>query len=287
MTQVAFEELIHKYFPEVTWDEFVFVTDGWDCDVAILDDTTVFRAPRVFDERQLLLEEVALLEVLHDSGIAHIPRYMYLAQDGAIGGYTKLSGVHPTSEYVNGLPEKEQVAFGNALGTFLKKLHAIPVEKVASMVSPCDYAADVELLQSDVALMEQHFPSAEYFAKTQEILENIIHVLRQDPVQALVHKDLNPGNLLWNSTDQTLSIFDFTDKAIVHPVVDMAYIAGYTLTVQQAAYAAYAIPSEEWKGLANNLYKSIGVRVLRAAAKGSKNVTLEEAQAGFMQKFSI
>lgn len=281
-------QLIDIHFPSLRYTKSTLITDGWDNDVLLLDDTWIFRIPRDAAERPLLLAEATLLDILHhEEGIEHIPVYEYLEPHGVLGGYKKLHGIHPHAETVATWDDAEKKLFGTQLGLFLKQVHGVDVTIVSPYVQPVDLHENIQELESDMHSLQAQVPSKELFDQAARILAEAMAVLQADSTKVLVHRDMNPGNLLWDTNNKILNVIDFSDRAIAHPGIDMAYLFDYDEIVRDSFVAAYGPSAQTYLVFAKLAYHCIGLRVFRAAMQGSANVTKEEGIDILTKKLSV
>lgn len=288
MTTADASQLLYTHFPEFRDAKIELITDGWDNDVLVVDDEWIFRIPRDVDERPLLVTEARLLDILHNQyQIKNAPKYTYVEPTGILAGYKKLEGVNPTAERVTTWSDEDKSMFGMQLGVFLRTLHNVQTTLVIDLIRKFELLADVLELQQDVLVLETSFPSTEVFDQAVAVLDSTIALLRQSEIKVLVHRDMNPGNLLWDDVHKQLNIIDFSDRAIAHPGIDMAYLFEYDDVVLDGFCVAYGPAAQEYLVFAKLAYQCIGLRVFRAAMKESKNVTKEEGLAILTKKLSL
>jgi aminoglycoside 2''-phosphotransferase len=130
--------------PAVHWKSAKYIFSGFDNDVVILDNTTVFRFPKNNYSRKILKDEIALLAFLAKKISISLPEYKYIAKNYSCGGYPMIKGNGLTKNKFKALSITEQRKLTTKLGIFLTELHTIPLSSVRNF-KPRERQAEKEL----------------------------------------------------------------------------------------------------------------------------------------------
>ena len=90
---------IDKEFPELKWRTYLYIDEGWDHEVIILDEAIVFRFPTDNEYTAKLKHEIAVLESLSNKLGVCIPKYKYIAKHSAFVGYKLIKGQQLTKTW--------------------------------------------------------------------------------------------------------------------------------------------------------------------------------------------
>jgi aminoglycoside 2''-phosphotransferase len=222
---------IRTAYPKVQAGSVTYNADGQNNDVLILDGTLIFRFPRYEHALQRLRAEVAILAGIRDAVPLAVPVPTFLHLDGAsVGeafmGYRMIPGEPLWRETLAAIRDDQVLdRLAWQLGTFLRALHAVPVETAIAVTLPVsnpytEYADLYERIQH--RLFPYMRPDARTWASThfETFLgdpTNIAHT----PV--LRHGDFGTSNILFDATTQVVTgIIDFGSAGVGDPASDVA-----------------------------------------------------------------
>ncbi len=228
MTEKLLLQSIRDGFPGLRWKRHRYLGHGFDHDVIILDNRVVFRAPRNEHYRNLLPDEVRLLQHLRSKIPVRIPDYQYVTPDCSLAGYPLLPGRELNQPRFKRLSAADKETAANQMAGFLSALHAVPEELATKFKTPVlDFKQRYELLaQRCRELLYPRFIQTEI-----DVLEAYLERLKASFSQiknlTLAHQDLLPDHILWDRATRQISIIDFSDRAWADPALDFAGILFY------------------------------------------------------------
>ena len=183
------------------------VDDGYDFEVAIVDDEWVFRFPRRSAVEEALELEIAVLPVLAPALPADVPSFEYVSRDPLFVGYRLIRG------------EPLVDADADGVRTFLEALHGLdpsgfPVEHPDWVEAYRAQCAEFERLV--LPLLDKDLrPQAKRLFSGAETLVDF------EPV--LLHADLGPEHLLVRD-GRLAGVIDWGDARLGDPALDYAWL---------------------------------------------------------------
>ncbi len=206
---------ISKALPKLKIHRYKSNTQGWDNDIIIVNEDTVFRFPKndkVAD--RVISESMLLKKLIRYKPFVTIPDYTLLYDEN-----NKLGCVY--YEYIEGQPlEQNLINDRNAmlLGEFLTKLHRMNHSKLSSLHT-YDYWHDLF-----TSVRKNVYQDLNEFQK-QAITSVFTRFLDTFPTlsypMTVIHGDLTTSNIICNEGEVT-GIIDFTDAQIGDPAFDFA-----------------------------------------------------------------
>ena len=185
----------------------VEIDDGYDFEVAIVDDEWVFRFPRRSGVEQALELEIALLPALAPALPVDVPSFEYVSRDPLFVGYRLIRGEPLVDEDADGI------------SAFLEALHALdpsglPLERFDWVEAYRDQCAKFERLVLPLLEHDRRAPATRLFGDVETLV---------DFEPALLHADLGPEHLLVH--DRRLSgVIDWGDMRLGDPALDYAWL---------------------------------------------------------------
>jgi aminoglycoside phosphotransferase (APT) family kinase protein len=222
--------LISAQFPELAEAAVVPIHAGWDNTVFRVDDRYVFRFPRRQIAVPLLQHELRSLPLLAPRLPAAIPIPVFEGHPAAgypwpFAGYRYLAGRRAAGCSLD-LAARERLA--QALGQFLKALHAIPPGDLPAGSLPLD---EFERLSTRRRLTQtrerlRHLRETGVFLDTTPVLsivEEAVEPSTADPV-VIAHGDLHMGQILLSDDDRLSAVIDWGDLHLGDRAVDFTII---------------------------------------------------------------
>lgn len=240
-------ERIKHTFPELQWQDYRYLDEGWDHAVIILDDAAVFRFPNDDEYAHLLKDEVAILQQLKPFTAVRIPDYTYIAPDVSFAGYPIIPGKTLLLPYFDTLNAADKHDIARQLASLLSTMHTfLDTKPDLRKLIPKAY-----LLEDQVAT-KQHVTqylttvlSTEDYALAQRILHEVDDVLaRQLPI-AFIHGDIYSRHLLWEASTSALGVIDFSDMNLGDPAIDFSELYEYGEEFVRDVYNFYTGPKDE------------------------------------------
>jgi aminoglycoside 2''-phosphotransferase len=238
-SKAATRTLIRRYFPPIDAASLELMPHpGWggDSDAWLVDGRWIFRFPRSTDVAKRLAVEICLLPRLALFLPLPIPRFELIARD-EVGqpicvGYPAIPGVPMRPALLQALPVESVKRMAEQLGSFLRALHATPLEQaVACGVMPPAYSPR-ELVERQLRRVEVTiFPVLS--ADERVWVEQRFQMTLADPVllayaPVLCHGDFTSDHILFDRDGQRLTgIIDFGDLTIGDPVGEFTWRADY------------------------------------------------------------
>jgi aminoglycoside phosphotransferase (APT) family kinase protein len=254
--QRAFAARISEAFPDLsitTLAEMPHLGWGGDSDAWLVSGDLIMRFPRTAEVAEQLAVEARVLPQLAPTLPLAIPAFSHVARDapGApprFAGYPLIRGEPLMPALLNDLvpDEAERAALASALGGFLARLHAFPLERALA----CGVAEAMREPERTRALYERVrelvYPrlSPPLRVWTDHLFgDALARPDLWDYTPALVHGDLSGDHILFDRATRTLAgIIDFGDMGVGDPLGDFVGLADYGEVFLAAALAAYPAP---------------------------------------------
>jgi aminoglycoside phosphotransferase (APT) family kinase protein len=185
----------------------VEIDDGYDFEVAVVDDEWVFRFPRRPAVEEALEVEIALLPALARALPVDVPSFELVSREPLFVGYRLIRGEMLVDEDADGVL------------AFLEALHAfdpagLPVERRDWVAAYRDQCAEFE--RSVLPLLEH-----DRRAQAQRLFDEVETLAGVEP--ALVHADLGPAHLRVRDGRLT-GVIDWADARVGDPAIDYAWL---------------------------------------------------------------
>lgn len=183
------------------------IDDGYDFEVAIVDDDWVFRFPRRAAVEEVLELEIALLPAIAPALPADVPSFEHVSRDPLFVGY----------RLIRGRPLVDEDAEG--VCAFLEALHeldasALPVERHDWVEAYRDQCAEFERLVFPLVDIDQRAQAKRFFGDVETLVEF-------EP--SLIHADLGPEHLLVRD-GRLAGVIDWGDMRLGDPALDYAWL---------------------------------------------------------------
>ena len=203
--------------------------DGWDSIVIEVDSAWIVRVARFEQVGRIYETERRLLAELAPTLPVAVPEFTRVGPTFCV--YRKLPGAR-LDAHVAG-PE-----LGEAVGRFLRALHAFPVERAAALGAGDAWdSAGVERLASAVLPLLR--PDER---RRGERLLDLYRELRFE--SALVHADLGPEHILC-SGGRVTGVLDWSDSGLGDPALDLGWLLLHTSPpFADALASAYGVDDE-------------------------------------------
>ena len=205
MTRDRQELIAHAlgYAPTTILD----IDDGYDFQVAIVDDEWVFRFPRRSGVEEALELEIAVLPALAQVLPVNVPSFEHVARNPLFVGYRLIRGQPLVNEDAEGVR------------TFLEALHAqdasgLPVERHDWVETYRKQCAEFERLVFPVVDSDRRAEAKRLFGEAETLV---------DFTPSLTHADLGPGHLLVRDGRLT-GVIDWGDMCVGDPALDYAWL---------------------------------------------------------------
>ena len=264
------QQLIRARFPELSADEVLLVSEGWDYAVFRVDGEWAFRFPR----REAVISgterEIAVLPALAERLSVSVPAPVFVGTAGddfrwPFYGARFLDGVEATGHRVDPI----------ALGGALRALHAPGTFEAVRVELPADPLGRVD--------MTVRLPRLEELGVEAPALVAAAHELPPARHTAVCHGDLHMRQLLVDGEALT-GIVDWVDVCRSDPAVDLS-VAWSTLDAagRTSFFAAYGEVGEETRVRARVVAAYLCAMLAEWAAKEDVPPVLEAARAGLRQ----
>jgi aminoglycoside phosphotransferase (APT) family kinase protein len=183
------------------------IDDGYDFEVAIVDDEWVFRFPRRAGVEEALEVEIVLLPALAPVLSVDVPSLEHISRDPLFVGYRLIRGEPLVDEDADGVH------------AFLEALHALdptglPVERPVWVEAYLEQCAEFERLVLPL-LDKDRRPEAKRLFEEAETLVDFKPVL--------LHADLGPEHLLVRD-GRLAGVIDWGDARLGDPALDYAWL---------------------------------------------------------------
>jgi aminoglycoside phosphotransferase (APT) family kinase protein len=236
---------IQDYFPDIKWNSYRLVTQGWDHEVIILDDKLVFRFPNDDEYVAELRAEIAIMQMLDPLVKAPIPRYKFIAPDFSFAGYEIIPGKELTKELFDSLETADQHEIAKQLADLLSTLHSLSEAGYDFSEVPKTFLPeDQKEVRSGVEEHLRNMLDKQDLEIVDRILGQVDEVLSQRTPAIFIHGDVYSSHLLWDKTASQLGLIDFSDMCIADPAMDFAELYEYGADFVNTVYELYAGPKD-------------------------------------------
>jgi aminoglycoside 2''-phosphotransferase len=278
---------IREEFPEIRWKNYRYLSHGWDHVIVILDEKTVFRAPKDLQYRSELENETQLLHYLKKKVKVGIPEYNYISRDQSFAGYNMLMGQELTPSRFRQLNTSEKEIVAKQLAKFITALHSTPKSAIQRFHVKSDNQQKLykelirdtkkilypRLRKSDVQLIEQYF-------------NELKNALDYTFPNTLVHNDLTGEHILWDVKNKQINIIDFSDRSFSDPASDFAGLLEYSLRFTKRVFDLYRCKKDEHMLSRSQLYfKRIPLYIMKDSLQGFP-CTFEQGYKMFNNRFT-
>jgi aminoglycoside phosphotransferase (APT) family kinase protein len=183
------------------------IDDGYDFEVAIVDDEWVFRFPRRSGVEEALELEIAVLPVLAPALPVGVPSFEFVSRDPLFVGYRLIRGEPLVDEDADGVR------------AFLEALHALdpsilPVERLDWIDAYRAQCAEFERLVLPLLEKDRRAQAKRLFGEAETLVGF-------EP--ALLHADLGPEHLLVRER-RLAGVIDWGDMRVGDPALDYAWL---------------------------------------------------------------
>jgi aminoglycoside phosphotransferase (APT) family kinase protein len=183
------------------------IDDGYDFEVAIVDDEWVFRFPRRPGVEETLEVEIALLPALAPALPVEVPSFEHISRKPLFVAYRLIRGDRLTEEDSEGAR------------AFLEALHAfdpsgIPVPRPDWVEAYRNQCAEFERLVLPLLERDRRAEATQLFGEAETLV---------DFEPALVHADLGPDHLLVRD-GRLAGVIDWSDARVGDPALDYAWL---------------------------------------------------------------
>ena len=185
----------------------VEIDEGYDFEVAVVDDEWLFRFPRRSGVEEALEREIALLPVLAAALPVAVPSFEIVSRDPPFVGYRAIDGRPLVDEDADGVR-----AFLDALHAF--DVSGLALERPDWVAAYRDQCAEFERLVLPLLDSDLRRAATRLFAETETLLGF-------EPT--LVHADLGPAHLLVRDR-RLVGVIDWADMRLGDPAIDYAWM---------------------------------------------------------------
>ena len=183
------------------------IDEGYDFEIAIVDDEWVFRFPRRSGVEEALEHEIVLLPAIAPALPVHVPSFEHVSRDPLFVGYRLIRGEPLVDEDADGVR------------AFLEALHAfdpsgLPVPRPHWIEAYRDQCAKFEQLVFPLLGKEQRLRAMQLFGEAETLVGF-------EPV--LLHADLGPAHLRVRN-GRLVGVIDWGDARVGDPALDYAWL---------------------------------------------------------------
>lgn len=279
---------ITKQFPQLKWEKHEHITHGWDHDVIILDNKTVFRIPKNKECRNKFKNEINLLNSLNKKISIGIPNYTYISKNKTMGGYQLLKGQKLTAKQFKQLKLSDKKIIIYQLAAFLTTLHAtskniLKKHQVKQENMKKKYLEDVQ----NTRKMLYSRLSKKEINKIEKFFKSFKASLKDEYAQSLIHGELTSKHILWDKSKKEINIIDFSDRSIGDPANDFAGFFEYNFQFAKKIFTKYQGKKDDQMLTRAELYfKRIPLFIMRGALDGYP-ISFKKGYQMFKKRFKI
>ncbi len=269
-------EVLAEHLPSYRVDRVVPLGEGQDNVAFEVNGELVVRFAKAPDPVEADREARLLAKVAEISPIP-VPRPVFSVTEIGCLAYPKVPGTQ-----LLGLPGAPAVKIGATLGAYLAVLNAVPVERMADVVSPDDEPLSQWLAEAAEVYVPSAVPDV-HRGRVEEFLAGGTPPER--PGLVFSHNDLGVEHVLVDPREWTVTgVIDWTDAAFVDPAYDLGLI--YRDLGQAAFEAALdAYGSAEPRERAVFLARCTALEDLEYGIRSGKQIYVRNALASLDRLF--
>jgi len=278
---------ISEYFPNITWQKYVFLDHSWEFQVIILDNSIVFRFPTTKSLIPTLKREIQLLKIIKTDPRYDFPVYKYIAPEWQFGGYNIVSGNELDHKLFKQLIDRDRAQLSSNIGVFLKNLHNTSIPPGTTLRSTTR-----ELLDEDSQLLQkcnQHLKSIlseRVFSDIKHVLTAAMELRSKTTDKKLIHGDFYGRHILWDSKLKLTGFIDFSDANLGDPAIDFAELFEFGVIFTRRVLTAYDSTDSELLSRALVYYQRVGVYLMINSFEDTK-ISFDEAHKLFLKASNI
>jgi aminoglycoside 2''-phosphotransferase len=227
----AYVQCIHRAYPDLAIDRAYLNREGQYNDVLVVNEALIFRFAKVPAALQTLRQETAIVRSIRNHITLAIPDPIYhnlgtFAIGEAFVGYPMIAGKPLWRDLFRTIHDPEALdTLACQLATFLRELHAIPVDEVIPIDLALEDGPDgwADMYRR---IREKLYPHMRSDARTQvtDHFESYLHdphAYAFEPV--LRHGDFGTGNLIYDpDACRMAGVIDFGGAGLGDGATDMA-----------------------------------------------------------------
>jgi len=229
ITDTLIRSLLKKQFG-LTVNTLSILGEGFDNSAFLINSNIVFRFPHRVQALSCMQNEIALLPIYKEKLSFPLPDIKYRGEatseyPNPFVGYQRLEGELLSTR----LPSiTDNLDFATTLGSWLKELHAQPVEAahLASIQGDQSWRLDISNRTQKMAeILEQYaddFKDAGFDPiELNEMMESFehLHILEK---QVYLHGDLYAKHIVVDKKGMPAGLIDWGDTHIGHPAIDLS-----------------------------------------------------------------
>jgi len=230
---------ISAEFPHLKWTDYIYIDEGWDHEVIVLDDKIVFRFPSDTEYTKKLKYEIEVLKFIQPKLNVKIPQYNYISTDHTFAGYTIITGQQIFKPRFDNLTIAQRTSIARQLADFLSIIHSQPTDSgVLANLNKSYLGADQANIKASLPKLKLKLDSQEYTIAL-NILSEIYRLLQKKLPAKFIHNDIYSRHLIWNANNNALGLIDFSDMCLGDPAVDFAELHEYGKDFVEEVYKLY------------------------------------------------
>jgi aminoglycoside phosphotransferase (APT) family kinase protein len=225
--------LIREQFPELEITSVEPFGVGFDNTAFLVGSQYVFRFPRRQIAVDLLESEIAFLSTAESQELPlSVPRPQWIGMPSQhyqwpFLGYEKLEG--STADRAE-LSDEDRAQLASALGSFLAKLHALPVDRYSFLtgdrIGKLDLQKRIPLASENLAELKA-LNLIDGFECFEAIVAETAQMTSISTIDCVVHGDVYARHLLVNHNRKICGVIDWGDVHIGNRAVDLAVMYSF------------------------------------------------------------
>ncbi|MFN2231259.1 MAG: phosphotransferase family protein [Anaerolineae bacterium] len=227
----SYTACIQRIYPDLAIGSAYLNQQGQYNDVLVVNEALIFRFAKVPAALQTLRQETAILRSIRDHITLQIPDPVYHNLEGSVigeafVGYPMIAGKPLWRDLYRTIDDPDVLeTIACQLATFLRELHAIPVEETIPIALPVEDGLDT-WVDMYARIRDELFSYMRPDARAQ-VAEHFESYL-DDPLAyafepVLRHGDFGTGNLIYDPDARRMAgVIDFGGAGLGDPATDMA-----------------------------------------------------------------
>jgi len=229
LTEKDVNYLLGINFPDLEVETLSALGEGWDNTTWLINQEWVFRLPKHPEAAQLLVNEMNILACLPKLNVYYPkPEFICLEPKAftyPFYGHRYLQGI--SADRAN-LIFNERLSLASELGTFLKQLHAFPIEQAKALGIGFD-----QIGRADVKKCFSQFQARLNYLMQHELVKNTTLLMDAFKINlntkvpenwVLGHGDLYARHLLLDKDKKLSAVIDWGDCELLSPAIDLGIV---------------------------------------------------------------
>jgi aminoglycoside 2''-phosphotransferase len=219
--------IIKKDYPGI--EDLLIFNEGWDHKVIVVNKETAYRFPKNNAYESQLKIEALFTDFFSQISPLFVPHMTIHNKSNVLFvTYPFIKGTSFTYNQIQQLTPEERILNGLKLGTFLKTLHSIPLNKAKELqVNFMNLPMFWKEKRKQTLRLFNDFISPQQLTWVDMIFLDFLKNIEMNPISMTVnHSDLKPPHIIIDNKE-IQGIIDFSEVVVGDPAYDFQYLGRY------------------------------------------------------------